>query len=113
MHFNVLKFRVSDGCTSASCTLLPLAASRAASALARKVQANPAGARAGTLGSLAVMSRTGAELAAFVDAHAADAGAVAAASRVALLSLDSALLPVDALAQHGRKAFAAVQAWVG
>jgi hypothetical protein len=60
-----------------------------------------------------VMSRTGAELAAFVDAHAADAGAVAAASRVALLSLDSALLPVDALAQHGRKAFAAVQAWVG
>ncbi|KAK9838126.1 hypothetical protein WJX81_002748 [Elliptochloris bilobata] len=64
-----------------------------------------------TLGSLTVMSRTGAELAAFVSANAGDAGAVNAAAHVALLSLDAALLPIDALAQHGRRAFAAVQGW--
>lgn len=67
--------------------------------------------RAGTLGSLAVMSRTSAELAAFVGANAEDAGAVSAAAHVGLLSLDAALLPIDALAQRGRHAFAAVQAW--
>lgn len=66
----------------------------------------------GTLGSLSVMSRTGAELAAFAAANAGDAGAVAAASHVALLSLDAALQPIDALAHHARKAFASVQAWV-